>query len=553
MKLKLRVLICLSSLAIGCGFIGAIPVNASVESFVGWSVQNWNTVPGNAFGSWVLSADNTSVTQTLNSNPSVLLNGADKTNYSMQGYFRVDTANDDDYIGFVFGYQDSKNFYLFDWKQAYQAGSDGVISQAGFSVKKFSAPPANNLTNADFSGTANTQNVTILANKYGNEFGWTDFKTYGFYLCFTSGTFQIVITDGPTILWDVIINDPTFSSGQFGLFNNSQPSTVYFNLEEGVATCGNSFPIANAGPNLAVFSENSVGTIILGLVSDSDGDSLAYRWLEGLNELVGWQTAGPEGEADLNLNTLAPFSIGEHVLTLEVDDGKALSRDEMILTVSNSAPHPAPAGGGTYELFAPVILSGQVADFDGDLLAYQWLNGNLQISSGQIQSIYGGDPVSLAEVSTAFNSVGNKLITLQVSDGVNAPVSKSINVNIIDSTAPTLALIPNKTILWPPNHQMVGITIQANASDNSGNPVTLTASVTSNEPIDGLGDGDTAPDWTQPVINQQTGEVSLQLRAERSGSGTGRVYTITITAIDQSDNTSTADVKIVVPHDNRKK
>jgi hypothetical protein len=68
-----------------------------------------------------------------------------------------------------------------------------------------------------------------------------------------------------------------------------------------------------------------------------------------------------------------------------------------------------------------------------------------------------------------------------------------------------------------------------------------------------LGDGDTAPDWTQSVINQQTGELSLQLRAERSGSGTGRFYTITITAADQSGNTSTADVKIVVPHDNRKK
>ena len=64
---------------------------------------------------------------------------------------------------------------------------------------------------------------------------------------------------------------------------------------------------------------------------------------------------------------------------------------------------------------------------------------------------------------------------------------------------------------------MVDIVIEANASDNSGLPVTLTASVTSNEPEDGLGDGDSAPDWAEPVIDQETGIITLQLCAERAG------------------------------------
>jgi hypothetical protein len=68
-----------------------------------------------------------------------------------------------------------------------------------------------------------------------------------------------------------------------------------------------------------------------------------------------------------------------------------------------------------------------------------------------------------------------------------------------------------------------------------------------------LGDGDTASDWTTPVIDQVTGIIYLQLRAERSGSGNGRVYTITIIATDASGNSSQANVQIIVPHDKRNK
>lgn len=119
---------------------------------------------------------------------------------------------------------------------------------------------------------------------------------------------------------------------------------------------------------------------------------------------------------------------------------------------------------------------------------------------------------------------------------------------LVDNTAPTLAPVPDKTILWSPNHKMVNITIWANAADNTGRPVALSAVVGSNEPQDGLGDGDTSPDWTEPVIDQIKGIITLKLRAERSGRGNGRIYTVTITARDASDNRSQANVEIRVPH-----
>lgn len=220
--------------------------------------------------------------------------------------------------------------------------------------------------------------------------------------------------------------------------------------------------------------------------------------------------------------------------------------------IPNQSPNPAPIGGGVYQFNTPVILGGQVSDFDGDLVTYEWLEGDRLLISGQIETVYGGSPVNLPE-QTITLGLGNHIITLRVSDGVNQPVTSDVNIEMIDTTAPVLAPVPDKTILWPPNHKMVDITIWANAADNTGDLVELEAVVTSNEPQNGLGDGDTSPDWTEPVIDQINGIITLQLRAERSGTGNGRIYTITITGRDVSGNESQAKVEIIVPHDKGKK
>jgi uncharacterized repeat protein (TIGR01451 family) len=96
--------------------------------------------------------------------------------------------------------------------------------------------------------------------------------------------------------------------------------------------------------------------------------------------------------------------------------------------------------------------------------------------------------------------------------------------------------------LWPPNHNMVNVTVDYTVTDNCG-PVTNTLSVTSNEPVNGPGDGDTDPDWQ--IVDAH----HLSLRAERAGSGTGRIYTITITSADSAGNTSSASVTVLVNHD----
>ena len=91
---------------------------------------------------------------------------------------------------------------------------------------------------------------------------------------------------------------------------------------------------------------------------------------------------------------------------------------------------------------------------------------------------------------------------------------------------------------------MVLVRFRAITSDDCDpNPQCSIVSIRSNEPVNGKGDGNTAPDWAR------AGKLSAYLRAERSGRGHGRVYTVTIECRDASGNAATKDVRVCVPHD----
>ncbi len=131
--------------------------------------------------------------------------------------------------------------------------------------------------------------------------------------------------------------------------------------------------------------------------------------------------------------------------------------------------------------------------------------------------------------------------------------SCSSNVTVVDTTPPIIkSVAADPSTLWPPNHKLVPISITAVATDVcDATPKCQIVSVTANEPVLGPGSGNTNPDWiiSDPGPKASPATLGVQLRAERSGVLTDRVYTVNVSCSDASGNTTPGLTTVTVSHD----
>ena len=132
------------------------------------------------------------------------------------------------------------------------------------------------------------------------------------------------------------------------------------------------------------------------------------------------------------------------------------------------------------------------------------------------------------------------------------------------TTPPTTTLGATPASLWPPNHKYVRITVTASAVPGcQSDAIASTAGfVVSNEPDEEIGDGNTTgdirvthPDGSVALSSNAAPQVAfnpmtdrLELRAERRGPATGRVYTLSFTATGGSGLSSTSTAAVTVAH-----
>jgi hypothetical protein len=117
-----------------------------------------------------------------------------------------------------------------------------------------------------------------------------------------------------------------------------------------------------------------------------------------------------------------------------------------------------------------------------------------------------------------------------------------IKVTPVDTTPPTIQGMPTPgTILWPPNGKLVQVAI-ISASDAETGVASFDVTATSSEPSESAN-----PDIVITGTGVQPRVVNL--RAERLGTGSGRVYTITAIATDGAGNQASVTTKVIVPHD----
>jgi len=154
------------------------------------------------------------------------------------------------------------------------------------------------------------------------------------------------------------------------------------------------------------------------------------------------------------------------------------------------------------------------------------------------------------DITVTAGSAGTSLTDTASIDGDQFDPNLANNTSTLVTTLnhnPICTAVNGGPNLWPPNHKMHLISLTG-ATDPDGDVVTLTVTgVTQDEPLNGLGDGDTSPDATPgPASNQ------VNLRAERSGTGDGRVYRIGFSGSDGRGGSCTGTATVGVPHDQGK-
>tara|TARA_R110000787_G_scaffold266499_1_gene372628 strand:- start:469 stop:1242 length:774 start_codon:yes stop_codon:yes gene_type:complete len=206
-----------ATLLAGIGATAAAPVDLST-----WQADGTG-------GSWNLQSGNNAVLQTQNGPPTVFHSGTDSQGLALSGTIRVQTTSDDDFVGFVLGYQQgeltsaSADYLLVDWKQGAQAGQ-----QAGLALSRITGSLAATGSGTDSDAWQHTGVVSELARAttLGNT-GWADHTTYNFDITFTASLVRVAVNG----LLELEIFG-SFTNGAFGFYNYSQQSVLYAGIEE---------------------------------------------------------------------------------------------------------------------------------------------------------------------------------------------------------------------------------------------------------------------------------------------------------------------------------
>jgi hypothetical protein len=206
-------------------------------------------------------------------------------------------------------------------------------------------------------------------------------------------------------------------------------------------------------------------------------------------------------------------------------------------TVTATPDRPANAAGWHD---GPVTVTFSASDEGAQPSGVHEINVTLSGAENDEQALAG------ATGEVTISAEGLTRLTYTASDEAgNTSEPQALEVRI-DSVAPTVACIAAPAVLWPPNHELRAVTVMVDVTDaGAGASGFVLEQVSSNEADDGLGDGDTPGDVTGWDLG--TADGAGQLRAERSGTGTGRVYTLAYEGADAAGNTAACTTQVQVP------
>jgi len=251
------------------------------------------------------------------------------------------------------------------------------------------------------------------------------------------------------------------------------------------------------------------------------------------------------GDVPIPTNEVANLLAGLHYVNVHTSTNPGGEiRGQLIPLLENpplvTCPEPV-----TVECGSVTTVTVQVSDPDDDALTVVWSANGTALQTNELAS---GSTSTPTDVSfTAEYQLGVNNVSVVVTDSTGESAECSTTVTVVDTTPPVITRVSaNPPFLWPPNHKMINVRLNAVVTDTCSDTTWKITSITSNEAADAKGSGNTAPDW------EITGDHTAKLRAERSGITGPRTYTVTVEAEDTSGNVSDpATVTVTVPHDLR--
>jgi len=293
--------------------------------------------------------------------------------------------------------------------------------------------------------------------------------------------------------------------------------------------------VLSAGPNQVVTTGQTVK--LNGTTTDNVSSIVQVTWNFGDNSPV------VNGSNSALLNATHAYAMpGVYNATLSVKFDSTLNKTESAvatITVNdNVAPVVSAGQNVTVEQAShagtQVTLNGTATDAVSTRFNFTWIENNTVLKTES--------NVTSTTLTYTFN-LGTHIVTLNATDQAGNTGSANVTVKVVDTKPPVISATAVPSTLWPPDHKYVEVKVNVTASDIcDASPKITLVSVTSNEPDNGKGDGNTTSDIV--IVNNFT----FNLRAERAGTGSGRTYTITYKATDASGNSATASVTVTVPH-----
>lgn len=249
---------------------------------------------------------------------------------------------------------------------------------------------------------------------------------------------------------------------------------------------------------------------------DGQGNCNQVR-LNAVTELVSWLASDPTGTGDPDI--------------LFVGDYNSYAMEDPIIYLEDAGyTHLIKTflGPDAYSY----VFDGQWGYLDHALASPSLVEQVTGVADYHINS----DEPSVLDYNTDFKTA-NLQATLYAPDQFRVSDHDPVIVGLC--TPPSLNVSVTPDTLWSANHKYVDV--EATFTPTSDVVSIELVSVISNEPDNGDDDGDTINDIV--IVDND----SFQLRAERSGLGTGRLYTITYQATNTCGATTTATATVTVP------